>query len=185
VSCDGYPQRSRRADQCGVCPSCLLRRQSLHHAGLLSDDPASLYLHDVYDASVPDAYERRFSLRAMGGQAHHLRRALTAARPWEALAGRYPELEEAADALAGPDGGAAVREALVALYCRYCEEWGAFAASTVGPRDGAPDGTPAYGIEDAPVSPRRVIAPSAAPVSARRKWGMPDLWAAADLGGAP
>jgi hypothetical protein len=183
VSCDGYPQRSRRADQCGVCPSCLLRRQSLHQAGLLADDPASLYVHDVYDASAPDAYERRFSLRAMGGQVHHLRRALASARPWEALAARYPDLEEAADALAGPDGGTAVREALVALYRRYCEEWGAFAARTAGPRDGAPDGTPACGVEVPPVAPGRVIARSAAPDGARLKRGMPDMWASAEVGG--
>ena len=184
VSCDGYPQRNKRADQCGVCPSCLLRRQSLHHARLLDDDPASLYVHDVYDASAADAYERRFSLRAMGGQVHHLRRALASVQPWEALATRYLELEEAADALAGLDGGAAVREALVALYRRYCDEWGAFAASTVGPRDGAPDGTPAYGIEVTLPPRSRVIAPSEGPVGARSKWGMPDLSAAADVGGA-
>lgn len=184
VSCDGYPQRSKRADQCGVCPSCLLRRQSLHHARLLDHDPSSLYVHDVYDASAPDAHERRFSLRAMGGQAHHLRRALASVRPWEALAARYPELEEAADALEGPDGGAAVREALIALYRRYCEEWGAFAASTGGPQDGAPDGTPTYGVEAPLPAPARVIARSAALGEARSKRGVPDLWAVADMGGS-
>ncbi len=85
VSCDGYPQRNVSAAQCGVCPSCLLRRQSLHHAGIVADDPASLYVHDIYDASALDAWERRFSFRTMSGQVHHLRRALAAARPWNAL----------------------------------------------------------------------------------------------------
>lgn len=183
VSCDGYPQRRKRADQCGVCPSCLLRRQSLHHARLLDDDPVSLYVHDVYDASTPDAHARRFALRAMGGQVHHLRRALAAAQPWEALVARYPELEEAVDALTGPDDGSAVREALVALYRRYCAEWGTFAASTVGPRDGAPDGTPAY---DADVPPRVPRAdphrPEPVRVPARLRLGVPDLWQAAESG---
>ena len=183
VSCDGYPQRSKRGDQCGVCPSCLLRRQSLHHARLVDDDPTSLYIHDVYNASAPDAYERRFSLRAMGGQVHHLRRALASERPWVALAARYPELESVADALAGPDGGAAVREALVALYRRYCGEWGAFSASAVGPRGGAPDGTLAYDVEVQSLASSRVIAPSSATAGVRLQWGMPDLWAALDVGG--
>jgi hypothetical protein len=185
VSCDGYPQRSRRADQCGVCPSCLLRRQSLHHAGLLADDPSSLYMHDVFDASASDAYERRFSLRAMGGQVHHLRRALASPRPWERMAARYPELEEAADAMAGPDGGVAVRESLVALYRRYCEEWGAFAEAAARPRNGAPDGAPASGVEVTRVaSGGRIIAPSAAPVGARLRQRTLDLWSSAELGGA-
>jgi hypothetical protein len=183
VSCDGFPQRSKLGDQCGVCPSCLLRRQSLHYARLVDDDPTSLYIHDVYDASAPNSYERRFALRAMGGQVHHLRRALASEHPWEALAARYPDLEQAADALSGSDGGAAVREALVALYRRYCAEWGAFSASTMGSRDGAPNRTPALGVEVQSMASGRVIAPSAPPIGARYNWGIADLWAAVDLGG--
>lgn len=183
VSCDGYPQRNRFADQCGVCPSCLLRRQSLHHAGLLADDPSSLYIHDVYDASAPDAYERRFSLRAMGGQVHHLRRALSSPHPWEALTVRYPELEEAADAFAAPGGGVAVREALVALYRRYCTEWGAFAARSGEPGDRAPDGMLSSSLEEPAVAPTRLIARSEVPVGSRLKRAMPDLWASVVGGG--
>lgn len=138
VSCDGFPQRVKHAAQCGVCPPCLLRRQSLHHAGLFEADPRELYRHDVYDASGPDARERRFSLRVMGGQVHHLRQALGMAQPWEAVAARYPELDEAAYALAYPDDPAAVREALVAMYRRYCDEWSAFATSAAGGCDVAP-----------------------------------------------
>lgn len=158
VSCDGYPQRAKRAPQCGVCPSCLLRRQSLHHAGLLDDDPACLYMHDIYNAAATDAHERRFSLRAMDGQVHHLRQALAAAPPWDALVTRYPELEEAADALAGPNAGAAVREALLSLYGRYCTEWSAFAARTIRTGDGALDSGPAHQVAVRPQEPRRVSA---------------------------
>lgn len=184
VSCDGYPQRNRRANQCGVCPSCVLRRQSLHHAGLLSDDPKTLYLHDVYDSSASDAFQRRFSLRAMGGQVHHLRRALTSAHPWEALAVLYPDLEEAADALTNQEGGAAVRDALVALYRRYCEEWGAFAASTAGPSDLAPDGTMAPHLVVRPPKCPRVFASAAAPSAAELKRDIPELWRAVEEGGS-
>lgn len=174
VSCDGYPQRAKRAVQCGVCPSCLLRRQSLHHARLLNDDPAWLYLHDIYDASVPDAWERRFALRAMCGQVHHLRHALAAERPWEALTVRYPELEDAADALAGAASGSVVREELVSLYRRYCDEWGVFAASTIDHRE-------------AVASPgQRSVSPAPAEAAAaivRAKRAMPDLWQTAKAGG--
>jgi 7-cyano-7-deazaguanine synthase in queuosine biosynthesis len=184
VSCDGYPQRAKRAPQCGVCPSCLLRRQSLYHARLLDDDPACLYMHDVYDASAPDALERRFSMRAMGGQIHHLRRALAAARPWEALVIRYPELDEAADALARPDdGGAAVREALVALYGRYCEEWDAFAARAMRTGDSAPDSCPAYEVEVRPEEPSRVTGAPADSVGKRPSQAGPNLWQSTATGG--
>lgn len=180
VSCDGFPQRAKYAAQCGVCLSCVLRRQSLLHAELLADDPTSLYRHDIYDAAAPDARERRHGLRIMGGQAHHLRCALAAERPWDALVARYPALDGAADALATTSARvdvADVRMRLVSLYERYCTEWGAFAAQTAGPRDGAPDGSPvpadppAWAHTDAGLrlsssvpAHRRVVLPS------------PDLW---------
>jgi hypothetical protein len=141
VSCDGFPQRAR-AVQCGVCPSCLLRRQSLHHAGLSEADPRELYRHDVFDASAPDAREHRFNLRAMGGQVHLLRRAVATDNPWEALVTHYPDLEDAAHSLAAADDLTVIRDALVALYCRYCDEWGAF-AEAAGDRHVVPDGTSA------------------------------------------
>ncbi len=183
VSCDGYPQRNSKADQCGVCPSCVLRRQSLHHAGLIDEDPKSLYVHDVYDASAPDAFARRFSLRAMGGQVHHLRRALNSARPWEALTIIYPDLEEAAEALVDAGRGDEVRDALVALYRRYCDEWGAFAASTNGPCDVGPDGAlvPEIGARSSRSS--RVMAPGVPTVTARLIPGPRTRWYALDVGG--
>jgi hypothetical protein len=130
ISCDGFPQRKKRATQCGACPSCLLRRQALHHAGLVAADPHERYVHDVYDPSATDARARRFFLRAMDGQVHHLRQALASPNAWEALVARYPELELAADALDDLGEPAEVRKALVALYRRYCNEWATFSADT-------------------------------------------------------
>lgn len=43
ISCDSFPLRiSGSPAQCGICTSCLLRRCSLHAAGLDSADPGGL-----------------------------------------------------------------------------------------------------------------------------------------------
>lgn len=184
VSCDGYPQRSSKADQCGVCPSCVLRRQSLHHAGLLDEDPSSLYIHDVYDAAAADAFTRRFALRAMGGQVHHVRRAINSARPWEALTIIYPDLEEVAEILLDAGRGSEIREALVSLYRRYCDEWGAFAASTSGSFKGVADSgvLPDIGANSARTS--RLVLPNTPPMNAQAIRVPRTLSHALDIGGA-
>ncbi len=77
-----------------------------------------------------------------------------------------------------------MRESLVALYRRYCEEWGTFAARSAESGKGAPDGTPAYGVQAAVMVSGCVIAPSGGPAAARMKRSMPGLWASAQAGGA-
>jgi nitroreductase len=138
----------------------------------------------VFDASNSDAHERRFYLRAMGGQAHHLRHALASNQPWGSIVARYPELEEVAEALAGPHSVAGAREAVVDLYRRYCGEWGAFAAAVAGPHGGAPDGNPANPVGETASLTGDLVAPPAAPVRQRIDRLLPDLWTAADAGWA-
>lgn len=47
-SCDSFPLREAR-DQCGLCTSCLLRRISLHAAGLrFADQEPAQYRDDIY-----------------------------------------------------------------------------------------------------------------------------------------
>lgn len=130
VSCDGFPLRIIGACQCGVCTSCLLRRQSLHAAGLADRDPH--YLRDVLDPPMDMTPERWHALRLMRGQVREIGRALAQPDAWRSLCVAYPQLVDAAAAartlgLAGDDVG----DRLVALFRRYRDEWAAFPAVPV------------------------------------------------------
>lgn len=142
VSCDGFPLRSARAAQCGVCTSCLLRRQSLWAAGLGDEDPGPLYF---YDLSAPPGDlddERWHPLRDMLGQVDTFRRALACYRPWDALAGEFPMLKEIAWNLEDRGLVASAEEAqneLMSLIGRYCTEWDEFPIRPPGWQFGTPD----------------------------------------------
>lgn len=130
VSCDGFPLRIIGACQCGVCTSCLLRRQSLHAAGLADLDPC--YLRDVLNPPTDMTPERWYALRLMRGQVREIGRALAQPDAWQSLCVTYPQLVEVAAAartlgLAGDDVG----DRLVALFRRYQDEWAAFPAVPV------------------------------------------------------
>lgn len=47
VSCVHYPLRESEAKQCGACPACIFRRQSLTVAGL--HEPAGTYRYDLFE----------------------------------------------------------------------------------------------------------------------------------------
>lgn len=63
VSCDRFNSRIKGSDHCGTCTSCLLRRQSLHAAGLRSWDSSSRYRHDVWALNESDKDADWFGLR--------------------------------------------------------------------------------------------------------------------------
>ena len=75
-SCDGFPQRVIRHPQCGLCTSCVLRRQALHAAGLAEYDARDSYVSDVLaeEPCLPAA--KLYPLRLMLDQVSTLRRAL-------------------------------------------------------------------------------------------------------------
>lgn len=50
-SCEIFPNFHAKESQCGICPSCLVRRASLHAAGI--DDPGHLYSLDVLTQDIP------------------------------------------------------------------------------------------------------------------------------------
>ena len=50
-SCEIFPNYRAKEPQCGVCPSCLVRRASLHAAGI--DDSGRLYALDVLTQDIP------------------------------------------------------------------------------------------------------------------------------------
>lgn len=130
VSCDSFPSRLLNRPQCGLCTSCILRRQALYCGGLSEHDLCDGYQYDLLDdghAMVPD---RLFELEVMRGQVSTFRDCLSAEDPWTALATRYPELLRTGDELEVTDrlekGESA--PAFVRLYRTYVDEWDAFSA---------------------------------------------------------
>lgn len=135
-SCDGFPQRVAGRSQCGLCTSCLLRRQALHAAGLKEHDALDSYVHDVLaeEHSVPSA--KLYPLRAMLDQVETLRRALNGPDPWADLSRAYPQLVDVVACLANPSNPLrSAEQQIVDLYRHYCDEWQHFPVRRAG--DGA------------------------------------------------
>lgn len=127
VSCDGFPRRLPGKPQCGVCTSCLLRRQALYGAGLSSLDAAEQYAIDVVSSDRRIPNDKLRPLRMMVAQVDSLHRAVTSANPWAELVRQYPELWEVAVNLQsqGQDPES-VKRGLMGIYSRYCAEWELF-----------------------------------------------------------
>jgi 7-cyano-7-deazaguanine synthase in queuosine biosynthesis len=124
VSCDGFPGRRFKEPHCGLCTSCLLRRQAVYAAGLHQFEAANQYTFDLVNPSRPVADDELRPLRMMLAQVDSLRRALTSMNPWRQLVSQYPELWEVEVNLQsqGQDP-ASIQRALTNLYRTYCDEW--------------------------------------------------------------
>lgn len=132
-SCDGFPQRVIGHPQCGLCTSCVLRRQALHAAGLAEYDARDSYVSDVLaeESCLPAA--KLCPLRSMLDQVNTLRRALAGPEPWANLSRAFPQLLEVASCLAAPGGARAdIERQIVDLYRRYCDEWRHFPVQRAG-----------------------------------------------------
>jgi hypothetical protein len=142
VSCDGVPRVSTKR-HCGLCTSCVLRRQSLHAAELAAWDDENDYMENVYSDLSHVESQKLYPFRAMLHQVDCLKRALAEGTGFSGLARAFPELCEIS---LGPGSGDAVDASLetelVRLYSRYCAEWDAFPARqgplqrTLTPRNG-------------------------------------------------
>jgi 7-cyano-7-deazaguanine synthase in queuosine biosynthesis len=124
-SCDRYPNYPHKAPQCGRCASCLVRRMSLHAAGL-PDDPSG-YTFDIF-AGKPFSQLRDVELLAqvkLAVQAEALAERLYADAPWERLTEMWPELLRAETELNRPD----FKLAVSTLLKRHVTEWRAFSAA--------------------------------------------------------
>lgn len=121
ISCDRLHRQ--KPMQCGLCSSCLLRRQSLTVLGV--EDRAD------YVATAPHPYEgqtRPFDtthLQAMIFQADALRSLLSSGNPWGSLSRRYSTLTDTVDRTASWEGlsPTAMQGKLLDLYGRYVREW--------------------------------------------------------------
>lgn len=128
VSCDGFPQRVVGHPQCGYCTSCVLRRESLHAAGLGQFDVPSGYRHDVLNGASTLTLNQIYGLEAMLDQVEKLSRCLRSERPWQALAASFPQIAAVQAALTEHEGASPeeVRTRLIRMYRAYVQEWEAF-----------------------------------------------------------
>lgn len=124
-SCDRFLRQ--RQNQCGVCTSCVLRRQSLHAAGLRAFDCED-YAIDIYAREISAPERTLFGYRMMVDQVERLQRAIGAQDPWRSLLRRFPALHEIAISLDSDAPARSSASNLVALYRRYCDEWARFPA---------------------------------------------------------
>lgn len=129
VSCDGsFSRRVRRKRQCGICTSCLLRRQSLAAAGLAEYDPVDDYQFDIFKASEFQNSDRLFAFRAMQVQTQKIKDCLQVSNAWSALGSAFPILEEVKlrqGNLSKPKMEVVQRQ-ILRLYSVYLHEWSIF-----------------------------------------------------------
>lgn len=122
ISCDNFPQRIAGKPQCGVCPSCLLSRQSLFSAGLRDADPSDRFRHDVYRLHGSSWVEHGYHLRVMTTQAAALAAAIHTENPWHALVRQYPILLEIAQRVCSTPASEP-SSAIPSLLGRYSNDW--------------------------------------------------------------
>ena len=130
-SCDGYPQRVPNQAQCGICTSCVLRRQSLFCAGLTDHDPGGAYRHDIFKGLSNLSTEEGHGFGVMSEQVSRIAGCLASEQPWQKLAVAYPELARTLVELAGQPGAAAQEDlaaGFVGLFRTYVQEWQEFAS---------------------------------------------------------
>lgn len=113
ASCDAYPLRSPRGSHCGMCGSCLLRRESLLAAHLSRHDRRDYVLNwQRRDANLPMG-------RLMARQAWMFRR-WAGPDHWNVVGMHWPEI---LDAIQDPDS--LDGRLLLDVFRRYGNEWDA------------------------------------------------------------
>ncbi len=129
VSCDSYPMRhadGRKAQHCGHCSSCLLRRASATAAGII--EARDTYLDLLTPEQAKSVTRKTEPLALMNCQVKSLETALKAGTI-DALVEAFPEFELARDGLrqlepqVSPE---AIDARLHGLYVRYAQEWRSF-----------------------------------------------------------
>lgn len=121
-SCDRYPNYPHKASQCGVCPSCLVRRQSLHAAHL--PDPQHLYTVDVLHDRQSWRERDTAAMVKLGVQAEALAEVLQLKDPWPSLVVRWPDLLRTERELGLSD----FQERVLRLLRNHVREWQSFAS---------------------------------------------------------
>jgi hypothetical protein len=98
-SCEIFPNYHSKHPQCGVCPSCLVRRASLHSSGI--EDPEHLYSLDVKTQHIPA--KKALGLIKMERFTRRLARGFHPMSAADSAMWEYPEagsyFKEAADSI--------------------------------------------------------------------------------------
>ncbi len=117
-SCDRAHRLKEGVTHCGVCTSCLLRRQSLSAFSI--DDETS------YDKKVIDKHSRH--LRAMQHQVNTIRALLRQDNQWVSLSSEYYDLDDIADqmSLQTQQSISTLRSQIIQLYSSCVNEWEVF-----------------------------------------------------------
>jgi 7-cyano-7-deazaguanine synthase in queuosine biosynthesis len=124
-SCDtAYAYRGDGVHRCGACTSCLLRRQALWASGLRRLDRRQAVRTDLVDGALRAEPSASGQLLIMLDQAERIAAALNQSEPWAALTLRFPELVEVV--CSRPE-----KEACLALYASYVDEWRRFPSPLV------------------------------------------------------
>jgi hypothetical protein len=88
-SCEFFPNYHSRQRQCGVCPSCLIRRAGLLAAGL--PDDGGDYTWDVLRHGLPPSAKRSIGTVKLGRFVARMQRILGMRDVWDAFLIDYPE----------------------------------------------------------------------------------------------
>lgn len=129
VSCDSFPLRIPGAPaHCGICTSCILRRCSLHAAGLDKADPGTDYRFDIKESFVRIGERDLYPVMAMLDQVDRIRVCISGDSPWAMLTETFPELFEIQHGLCTyrHETMNDIARSYVRMYRAYVEEWGIF-----------------------------------------------------------
>jgi hypothetical protein len=128
-SCEFFPNYHSRQHQCGICPSCLVRRAALHRAFV--PDHGSDYSWDVLSRGMHPAIRKNMGLSKLERLVARLGCLRNGSAPWDAFLTEFPEFAEfqgeAATALDMNENQLAAR--FLQLHRQFADEWDDFAVS--------------------------------------------------------
>ncbi len=137
ISCDSFPLRRPRISpsaelHCGICTSCLLRRQAIFASQLEQGDANVHYEYDVCKPPQDSQSQQIEHLKLMLDQVYMLKQAITSSSPEYALRHAFPELDAARQSVEEvPEIFKHIKEVSVMhafsdLLHRYTQEWDLF-----------------------------------------------------------
>lgn len=132
ISCEIFPNYLRKVSQCGICPSCLIRRAALHSAGV--GESGADYSHDILRSGLPGKLHQRVGFLKLEKYARRWSNILNAESVVDGVFYEYPEFAEhsiqTSEALGL--GENQLCEKLVRLHVSFLNEWGEFSAQIPG-----------------------------------------------------
>ncbi len=134
LSCERYPNYLHKKNQCGICPSCLVRRAGLRGARL--PDSGDCYQHDVVADGLPRAFSKQHGLSCMEAYVRRVRSCLNECKEGNAFVWEYPEVGSDLESIAKAVNlnCADFLKGLAELQAHFGLEWDHFANHVPGLR---------------------------------------------------